>query len=80
MTETKWPPVKGVGRDRDNDRVLIVYFDTRPNDEEMRLLHVWLRNDPPMCGLCSMGFPPFNAEGILWHQVNGRPPFRCTTT
>ena len=31
----------------------------------------------PSCALCSLGFAPFNAEGIMWHQVNGRYPFRC---
>jgi hypothetical protein len=30
------------------------------------------------CGLCALGFAPFKAEGIMWHQVNGRDPFRCT--
>ncbi len=31
------------------------------------------------CGLCALGFTPFKAERILWHQVNGRDPFRCTS-
>ncbi len=34
--------------------------------------------DPFACALCALGFDPFNAEGIMWHQVNGRDPFRCT--
>jgi hypothetical protein len=29
------------------------------------------------CGLCALGYPPFKAEGLMWHQVNGRDPFRC---
>jgi hypothetical protein len=32
---------------------------------------------PEGCSLCALGFQPFNAEGIMWHQVNGRSPFRC---
>lgn len=32
----------------------------------------------PRCDLCDLGFAPFKAEGIMWHQVNGRDPFRCT--
>ena len=51
----------------------------RPTDEELRVLSVHLRNDPPICGLCALGFSPFIAEKIMWHQVNGRDPFRCTT-
>ena len=34
-----WPDLKGVGRDRDNDKTLILYFDTRPSDDELRALH-----------------------------------------
>jgi hypothetical protein len=79
VTRRKWPPVQGVGRDRDNDRTLIVYFDVRPTDEEMRVMHVLLRNEPPICGLCALGYAPFICEKIMWHQVNGRDPFRCTT-
>lgn len=30
------------------------------------------------CPLCAFGFAPFKAEKIMWHQVNGRDPFRCT--
>ena len=75
----KWPPLRGVSRDRDNDQTLILYFDQRPTDEELRVLTVHLRNDPPICGLCALGFAPFIAEKIMWHQVNGRDPFRCMT-
>ena len=25
----------------------------------------------------ALGYPPFRAERIMWHQVNGRDPFRC---
>lgn len=30
------------------------------------------------CAMCDLNFAPFKAEGIFWHQVNGREPFRCT--
>ena len=38
---------------------------------------VFAKQDRPACGLCALGYAPFKAEGILWHQVNGRDPFRC---
>lgn len=36
-----------------------------------------LPEPPSKCALCALGFAPFKAEGIMWHQVNGRDPFRC---
>ena len=32
------------------------------------------------CMLCALGFAPFKAEKIMWHQINGRDPFRCIAT
>lgn len=31
----------------------------------------------PICAMCALGHRPFLAEGIKWHSVNGRDPFRC---
>lgn len=30
------------------------------------------------CPLCALGYAPFKAENIMWHQVNGGDPFRCS--
>jgi len=38
--------VNGVGRDADNERTLIVYFDRRPTDDELRAVHEHLRTLP----------------------------------
>lgn len=42
----------GIGRDADNEKVLIVSFNTRPTDDEMRAVHNFLRRTPGHCPFC----------------------------
>jgi hypothetical protein len=37
------PGAKGIGRVADNEKALILYFDRKPSDDEMRAIHC-------MCG------------------------------
>lgn len=45
-------------------------LDTSFHDHEMAV------DDGP-CWLCALGYGPFIAEGLAWHKVNDRDPFRC---
>lgn len=44
----------------------------------LAVLYAFDVDDSRRCGLCTLGFPPFYAEGVWWHRVNGRDPFRCS--
>lgn len=33
------PPVRGIGRVADNEKAIILYFDRKLTDDEMRALH-----------------------------------------
>ncbi len=44
MSERDWPKVLGVGRDAGNDRVLLVSFETRPDDDDLREFHDAIAN------------------------------------
>jgi len=83
----------GVGRDKDNLSALQFYFSRRVTDDEMRFLHEVIQRAVAClpkdlgvirvenscgCVFCDLGLDPFNAEGIMWHQTNGRDPVRCT--
>lgn len=39
-----------------------------------------LKEGASPCYLCAGGFEPFKAEGLMWHQVNGRGVFRCESS
>lgn len=39
--------VRGVGRDCENERVLCLYLNRRPTDDEMRRIHELLREGIP---------------------------------
>jgi hypothetical protein len=37
------PGVSGVGRDAEHAKCLIVYFESEPDDEQLRSLHEWAK-------------------------------------
>ena len=43
MAEKDYPNVLGVGRDAENDRVLLVSFASRPDDDDLREFHEAIR-------------------------------------
>ena len=43
--DVKIPRVRGIGRVSDNVKALVLYFDYRPTDDQMRAIHALLSDD-----------------------------------
>lgn len=43
----------GIGRDLQNDRVLILSLNRPPNDDELRAIHDAIRRTPATCPFCT---------------------------
>jgi hypothetical protein len=44
----------GVGRNAEEPKSLLVYFNRPPTNDELRAVHDFLRHSPGICPFCSM--------------------------